>query len=57
MNSFTTEDVQAWADSAQRRLVLAMFLLLAVAGCSRKLSQAQKAEQAAPTAQGGGSQI
>ena len=51
MNSFTTEDVRTSAASAQRRLVLAMFLVLAAAGCARKLTEAQKAEQADPIAQ------
>jgi hypothetical protein len=36
------------ADRAQRRLLVAMAIIITLAGCTQKLTQAQKAEHAAP---------
>ncbi|GAA3953807.1 hypothetical protein [Hymenobacter algoricola] len=36
------------ADRAQRRMIMAMAILIGLAGCTRKLTQTEKAEHAAP---------
>ncbi len=52
------EPLSEWAETAQRRLILSMFLLLAIASCSRRLSQPGEQERPAPAAaQEGGKRV